>query len=616
MSNRQQLRKFTSKITPAVVGVLFVLIAMVSLMIGNAVSNQQAIPAMYLSAYFEGEYRIGDGNWNPIVPGEHIPATRGDVTLHGRFHLQTPDGEYVGVAGAETLLAFYLNHLHLIVQEVGQPPHAMDIENKLGGADLCGVDCIGYTLTTDQPVTLLFQNPHRYGNENAVDDFLRELSIYAGSSFEKSFADQGNPQRNAGLVFTVVGVLVLGTALFSTMLHIKGSGIMWLVALCVLCAGGYFAYGAIGVSFWSHSIIHNTTIIGVCMMLYMLLSCCLMTTFLHGIWRKISIAAVTVLGVTCITAALLPLFTSVYFYDTWPWWVIVQSAVNGVLLVCMVGSFLHATRMGKACIIGAATLLIGFGLDGLGTYLGWWQGGLISKHVFLALLIIAIVLLWQVIPRNIATAERAKIMEAEQKELRAQLQENRIAIMISQIQPHFIYNTLGTIKQLCKEDPQQAAHLVHNFSLYLRGNFSELDSTVPIRFTQELEHVRRYTEIELVRFPDMTVRYEIGETDFLLPALTVQPLVENAIKHGLMGLEQGGTVTISNFETTTHYGVRVVDDGVGFDTEQQQDAKKHIGVRNVRERLQAMCDGSLTLTSQPGKGTEAVILIPKEGKDL
>jgi len=104
--------------------------------------------------------------------------------------------------------------------------------------------------------------------------------------------------------------------------------------------------------------------------------------------------------------------------------------------------------------IGAAILLCGIEADFLGTAMGWWQGGYISRYIFLVLFAIAIVLVWQVIPRNINAARKAKEMEAEQKLIRAQLQENRIAIMISQIQPHFIYNTLGTIQQLCKENPE------------------------------------------------------------------------------------------------------------------------------------------------------------------
>ena len=184
--------------------------------------------------------------------------------------------------------------------------------------------------------------------------------------------------------------------------------------------------------------------------------------------------------------------------------------------------------------------------------------------------------------------------------------------MLSQIQPHFIYNTLGTIERMCLKDPQKAFELVRNFSLYLRGNFSELDSVAPIRFTDEMKHVEYYVNIEKVRFPDMNIEYHVEATDFVLPALSVQPLVENAIKHGLMRLETGGTVLIRSYETPTHFCVEVKDDGVGFDTSLPIDEKKHVGLRNIRGRLQAMVDGELMIESAPEKGTRAVIMIPKE----
>lgn len=193
-----------------------------------------------------------------------------------------------------------------------------------------------------------------------------------------------------------------------------------------------------------------------------------------------------------------------------------------------------------------------------------------------------------------------------------QLAESRIATMISQIQPHFIYNTLGTIEQLCPEQPEMAAKLVHDFSLYLRGNFSQIGHAAPIRLSRELEHVRHYADIERVRFPDMTIQFDLHSGEFVLPALSIQPLVENAIKHGLMGLESGGTVTITTYETDKHYCVRVTDDGVGFDTTVLQESSKHIGIRNIRGRLEAMCNGTLTINSTPGKGTTALIRIPKE----
>lgn len=579
----------------------------------NVTNSLQASPAIFPDIYFEGQYKIGDGPWNTVVEGQHIPATQGDVTLQGKFHLTFPDGEYLGVAEPGVLLVIYSNHIHITIQERGQDPYICDVESTFTGKDLCGEFCTGYTLVTEEPVTLIFHNNHLFGNENAIDDFLRELAVYADTAFEKEFTSQGSTERNAGLAFVILAFVVLGTALFSALLQVGGTNRLWLIGLCIFFAGGYFVYGAKGVFFWSDSVIGNTTILGLCMMLYMLSVCTLITSTLKAKLRKVAIAAVVFLGAACATFSVFCLVTDTSFYDTWLWWTVVQSIVNITLLVCLAYEFVHASKSEKASAIGAAILLLGFGVDVVGTALGWWQGGLVCKCIFMVLLVISVVLVWRIIPHNINTARKAKELEAEQKEIRAQLQKDRIAIMISQIQPHFIYNTLGTIQQLCKENPEQAAKLIQNFGLYLRGNFSELDNTVPIRFAKELEHVHCYTEIELIRFPDMTVRYDIQTEEFLLPALTVQPLVENAIKHGLMGLEEGGTVTVTAFETPTHYCVKVDDDGVGFDETTLQDGQTHIGIRNVRERLQIMCGGSLTVKSHSGKGTTALIQIPKEG---
>ena len=203
-------------------------------------------------------------------------------------------------------------------------------------------------------------------------------------------------------------------------------------------------------------------------------------------------------------------------------------------------------------------------------------------------------------------------LEAEKNIVEAELKESRISIMLSQIQPHFIYNTLGTIERMCLKDPHKAFDLVRNFSLYLRGNFSELDSVAPIRFADELKHVEYYVNIEKIRFPDMRIEYDIKTTDFVLPALSIQPLVENAIKHGLMRLETGGTVVIRSYETPTHFCVEVEDNGVGFDTSLPIEEKKHVGLRNIRGRLKAMVDGDLILESKPNCGAKAVIMIPKE----
>ena len=247
------------------------------------------------------------------------------------------------------------------------------------------------------------------------------------------------------------------------------------------------------------------------------------------------------------------------------------------------------------------------------------RGGIILTCVFAAAFVGALVVALLVIhKKNIALKKNEELelrlnrLTIEKSEIEAELKESRISITGSQIKPHFVYNTLGTIEHLCLKDPQMASRLARDFSLYLRGNISELDSVQPIRFPEEIKHVEYYVNIENVRFPDITVEYRLEISDFSLPAISVQPLVENSIKHGLMPLESGGNVLIRSYETDTHFCVEVSDNGVGFDTDHPIDKKAHVGLYNVRERLGAIVNGELRIESTEGVGTTATILIPKE----
>ena len=193
---------------------------------------------------------------------------------------------------------------------------------------------------------------------------------------------------------------------------------------------------------------------------------------------------------------------------------------------------------------------------------------------------------------------------------RALQAEQRIQIMMTQIQPHFLYNTLATIRSLCLRSPEKAVLTIDKFSKYLRQNLDTLNQTGLIPFGQELEHVRIYTEIEMLMFPYIQINYDIEDEDFMLPTLTVQPLVENAIRHGVRARESGRIyITVRKVEDGHTIGIE--DNGLGFDPAAVDDAEgKHIGIRNVRERLEKQCGGTLTLKSRPGEGTTAAIFIP------
>ena len=596
-----------------VVGILLLILLAASMLLFNTANSTQAISATVAKVRFYGEYRIADGRWHEITEGQHIPATKGDVTLRGNFHMLTPDGEYVGVYRGELPIAFYSNHISLTIYEGSNEPFAMDIENPLYGSSACSKYWTGYMLSSgsEESIEILIHNPHRFGNENAIDELLSGMALWSGIDFERSVLDSGQPQRNTGLFFVIVSFVLLGFALFSTLLHVPNTRIIWLLGATILSAGIYLAYSAPGVAFWSEFRFVNTSVLGFSMMFYMLFVAGIITCLLNTT-KRIGYITTASLGIMDGIYFILPALTKLHFYDTWLPWAITQSAVNIVLFFCLIKEYISANKTARWMHLGMGLLLFAFEADVIATAAGFWEGGFISKYVFFILFVAALFVVLRLIPESINAAEKAKALELQRSRLEAELKESRISIMLSQIQPHFIYNTLGTIERMCLKDPQKAFDLVRNFSLYLRGNFSELDSVAPIRFEEELKHIEYYVNIEKVRFPDMSIEYDVEATEFVLPALSVQPLVENAIKHGLMRLESGGTVLVRSYETPTHFCVEVKDDGVGFDTSLPIDEKKHVGLRNIRGRLNAMVNGDLILESKPGVGTKAVIMIPKE----
>ena len=218
---------------------------------------------------------------------------------------------------------------------------------------------------------------------------------------------------------------------------------------------------------------------------------------------------------------------------------------------------------------------------------------------YLALLVaIEILFLFLNVERNF------KLREEEQK-----LKEAEIRIMVSQIQPHFVYNTLSSISTLITINPDEAQKALDDFTDYLRMNFSALTETKLISFEDELKHIQTYVELEKVRFGNrLNVIYDIKTTKFRVPPLSIQPLVENAIKHGILKKEEGGTVTLKTSEDEKAYIVEIIDNGVGFDIDNVNfKSNKHIGLNNVRHRIGSMTNGELSIESNINQGTKVVV---------
>jgi len=245
---------------------------------------------------------------------------------------------------------------------------------------------------------------------------------------------------------------------------------------------------------------------------------------------------------------------------------------------------------GFYCILPAVSIIIQNALPGYAI-------------AYLALFIsIEILFLFLNVEKNI------RLEEDEKK-----LHEANIRIMMSQIQPHFIYNTLSSISTLITMNPYDAQKALDDFTDYLRANFSALTQTKLVSFRDELMHIKTYANLEKHRFNDrLNMVYDIQVIDFPVPPLTIQPLVENAIKHGILKKIEGGEVTLRTYEDENAYYVEIEDDGVGFDMEKIDFSNnKHIGLNNVRHRLKSMCKGDIVFSSQVGKGTKVVVTFEK-----
>jgi len=193
------------------------------------------------------------------------------------------------------------------------------------------------------------------------------------------------------------------------------------------------------------------------------------------------------------------------------------------------------------------------------------------------------------------------------------LKNQELALTLSQMKPHFIFNVLNSVEYLYDYNSEEGRKLLNNFNKYLRNNLDSIGETETIPFKTELEHVKVYVDIEETRFKErLNVIYDIKEDDFFIPTLILQPMVENAIKHGICQKIDGGTVTIKTYRENDDIIIKIIDDGIGFDTS-LTDNKNHYGVKNTVERFNGFFrHSSIDIESTINVGTTVTMVIKKE----
>lgn len=200
-----------------------------------------------------------------------------------------------------------------------------------------------------------------------------------------------------------------------------------------------------------------------------------------------------------------------------------------------------------------------------------------------------------------------KLLEADK--LKDQIMATEMSFLQAQIKPHFLYNALSAIANVCEKDGRQAGKLIIDLAVYLRGSleFNNLDKLTTIE--KELEFVDTYFHIEQARFGQrIQLQKEIDiPLDVQIPVLILQPLVENAVRHGLSKKSEGGTVIVRMTQKEDTIDIEIEDDGVGISDEKRKtllrgnDATKGVGLLNIHNRLLKLYGRGLSISSEPGQ---------------
>ena len=590
-----------------IIGCFIIAIVSLLLLFDGDATNKQSLNALIPEIVFEGEYRVGDEGWKVYQKGEHISATKGDVDIKGELKLYY-DGKEVGKVKPGTNIAFYGNHVAIEVIEGDIRTNVGPEIEQIYPASCEKRWCIySYRGEIPDKIQIHVHNTHKYGNENAIDEMLDNLEIYVPTVFEDDKIGESALQLVVAMLVLVCVFALGGVYVFAKITHVKQSGRFLQMACFMLLAGLCMIFSDKNIALIIHKYTFNTLALGVCRMLYMLCISEMLCSYMNEVLQRKMSKLLGVMRVIVIMIMLISLMTDVLFYDLLFYWGIGQGLICIGALGLILKEIISKKRIEHWSLSFAGLVFLAFLMDFIAVCSGFWDIPYASGIMFFALFARGCIVLGYTIPKNIKAAERAQKLEQE-------LSDSRIALMMSQIRTHFIFNVMNAISGLCSTDAKKADEALIQFSRYLRRNTSVMDEDKPISFLKELQHLEDYVALEKMRFGDrVSFEKEIEISDFVLPPLTLQPLVENAIKYGFIEVGERGKVILKTRETKSEIEISIIDNGVGFEPKVLE-KETSVGLRNVRYRLERMVNGRLEIKSVIGKGTLVTIYLPKENR--
>lgn len=550
------------------------------------------------STIIEGQYSLDGSDWQDTLPGVMVNEDFHELTIRGR--LSQPIDIHDQLIMSVDNVWFKLKSNGKVI---GTNYRADDtVFGKTPGYSLCYIPADLVEDSEDMELYLMY--PYDLLSSKNLKDFY---DMYIGSEatvYELLF------QHKAATILLCIILCFFGLFSFPIAGIVLGKIDYRYLSFAMLCFfAGIFILAQTVYSYlplWIHDPVKSMTAATITSHTCMIASLIFIKVNLKKNVNKL-IGNIIITAASLLTATALVLhYTGVSdLYAGMPFMLIFGGICAIILTVCMI-SEVNTGRDALVMLTSMIPVLASLFLDAVNEFFHFTSIPLYETGMALTL-VNQIVILIIDLHHRYQESIRYQQMQKE-------LYEAKVSLMVSQIQPHFLYNSLTSIAMMCTKDPKTARAATINFADYLRGNMNSLKQKAPVPFPQELEHLKKYLMIEQMRFGDMLrIEYDIQATDFVIPQLSVQPLVENAVKHGVGMKEDGGTVTIATREEDDCFKVIITDDGVGFDTSVpiEDDGRSHVGMENVRQRLKELCNADVIIESEIGKGTTAAIRIPK-----
>ena len=551
-----------------------------------------------------GCYSIDNGRYETL-DYKHLPTNISSIQtlmITGHFSKDIPVGEH---------LFFKLNHLTCRLEINGKTVYETQAVPENTFLHSMGAEWISLsmpeTISTKDTVAIALSTIYPTNSNDSLVDFFHFLC--AGSErnlFQSLLANEGI-SLCIGIALSVIGIIFATISSILLLLKVENVKKIFLFSEFVFVNGIWFIIKCDAIIFIAPNALFLNILDIFCQyfitlgaLRYAYVYCSGRRARCLGVCKNITVFFI-------LLNIFVDLFTRYDFYDLISVGVILNCIFVACIAVCLFCEFQKQKSSEIRFLLITSIPLI---LGGFGEILNYLLGFCPVSLIFcISFAFFTLLEMNCFIYEMKCTADAA----AKAEKLEKELMQSKVACMLSQIQPHFLYNTLAAIKQLCDENPKKASYAIDYFASFLRGNFDSLTSTVPIPFCKELKHVENYLALEKMRFEErLHIVYRISCIDFLLPPLTLQPLVEMVIRYDITKKAEGGTLTLTVNESDGQIILQIKDDVVGYELTKDIDERNKIAFLNIRSRLKEQCGGTLSISSGMNVGTMVEITLPKK----